>query len=196
MAVALIGLAAVVFDPVPALRGPAPYPPEWQWLRRETPAPGSIGPALAVAGLMLALVASSASGWARRRARLFARLAVVAAVALGFAFQLALLHLEPDGAFASVLGQTVYRTATSYYTVAVSEDARDPLELLRRYHERLPGLRKAAKHASTHPPGAILFFRALFADASRPVNPAVGWSILSLDCPANLDLEDCNGYAT
>jgi len=51
-------------------------------------------------------------------------------------------------------------------------------------------------HETCNPDGTILFFRALFADASRPVNPAVGWSILSLDCPANLDLEDCNGYAT
>jgi hypothetical protein len=51
-------------------------------------------------------------------------------------------------------------------------------------------------HETCNPDGTILFWRALFADASKPVNPAVGWAILSLDCPANLDLKDCNGYQT
>lgn len=51
-------------------------------------------------------------------------------------------------------------------------------------------------HETCNPDGTIIFFRALFADASKPVNPAVGYSILSLDCPLSLDLKDCNGYAT
>ena len=51
-------------------------------------------------------------------------------------------------------------------------------------------------HQTCNPDGTILFWRALFADASKPVNPYVGWSILSLDCPLDLDLQDCNGYAT
>jgi hypothetical protein len=51
-------------------------------------------------------------------------------------------------------------------------------------------------HQTCNPDGTILFWRALFADASKPINPYVGWSILSLDCPLNLDLVDCNGYAT
>lgn len=51
-------------------------------------------------------------------------------------------------------------------------------------------------HKTCNPDGTIIFWRALFADASKPINPKVGWAILSLDCPANLDLKDCNGYAT
>jgi hypothetical protein len=51
-------------------------------------------------------------------------------------------------------------------------------------------------HETCNPDGTILFWRALFADASKPVNPKVGWSILSLDCPLNLDLKDCHGYQT
>lgn len=47
-----------------------------------------------------------------------------------------------------------------------------------------------------NPDGTIIFFRALFADASRPVNPKVGWAVLSLDCPQDLDLADCNGYSS
>jgi hypothetical protein len=51
-------------------------------------------------------------------------------------------------------------------------------------------------HRTCNPDGTIIFWRALFADASKPQNPAVGYSILSLDCPQNLDLKDCNGYQT
>jgi hypothetical protein len=163
-----LGLAAVVFDPIPALRGPAPYPPEWRWLRRDAPVEGPLAPALATIALLVLLLRASDSGWARKHARAAAALLVAAAVVLAFVFQLALLELEPAGAFASIVGQTVYRTATSYYTVAVSEDARDPLELVRRYDELLPAFLKSAKHASTHPPGPVLLFRGLLAafDAS------------------------------
>src|SRR5262249_6055133 len=163
-----LGVAAIVFDPVPAIRGPAPYPPEWHWLRRDAPAAGPLAPALATVALLLLLLRASDSEWARRHARAAAALVVAAAVVLAFVFQLALLELEPAGAFASIVGQTVYRTATSYYTVAVSDDARDPLDLLRRYDELLPAFLKSAKHASTHPPGPVLLFRGLLAvfDAS------------------------------
>jgi hypothetical protein len=175
MAVSALTAAAVVFDPFPALRGPAPYPPEWQWLLRDPPAAGPFTPALATVGMMLLLMTASGTEWARRHARFTAGLVVTGAVVLGLAFELALLRLEPAGAFPSLLGQTVYRTATSYYTVAVSEEARDPLDLVRRYDQLLPGLVKSAKHASTHPPGPVLFFRGLLAayDSSPAATRAV-----------------------
>ena len=47
-----------------------------------------------------------------------------------------------------------------------------------------------------NPDGTMIYFRALFADASKPINPAVGYGIIHLDCPATLDLADCNGYTT
>src|SRR5262245_23364385 len=179
-----LGVAAIVFDPVPVIRGPAPYPPEWQWLRRDAPAEGPLAPALATVALLLLLLRASDSAWARRHARAAAALVVVAAVVLAFVFQLALLELEPAGAFASIVGQTVYRTATSYYTVAVSDDARDPLELLRRYDELLPAFLKSAKHASTHPPGPVLLFRGLLAafDASPAATRRV-LAVTGLDEP-------------
>jgi hypothetical protein len=51
-------------------------------------------------------------------------------------------------------------------------------------------------HRTCNPDGTIIYFRAKFADASRPVNPAVGYAIRSLVCPQSLDLKDCNGYQT
>lgn len=46
-----------------------------------------------------------------------------------------------------------------------------------------------------NPDGTIIFFRALFADAAKPVNPKVGWSILHARCGIDLNLVDCYGYA-
>jgi hypothetical protein len=155
-------LAAVASDAAPWLRGPAPYPPEWQWLRRDNPT-GSIAPAVAVVVALLVVVALSQAERARRAPRLAASGMVAGAVFLGFALQLAVLKLEPEGALQAVMNQTVYRTATSYFTVAASDEAREPLAFLRRHHELLPELRKAGKHASTHPPGAVLYFRGLLA---------------------------------
>lgn len=48
-------------------------------------------------------------------------------------------------------------------------------------------------HETCNPDGTIIFWRALFADASKPVNPFVGYSILFQTCPANLFLADCYG---
>jgi hypothetical protein len=48
--------------------------------------------------------------------------------------------------------------------VAVSEDARDPIAFLARFSEHLAEYRTTAKHAATHPPGPVLFYRtALWA---------------------------------
>ncbi len=44
-----------------------------------------------------------------------------------------------------------------------------------------------------NPDGTMIYWRALFADASKPINPVVGYGILSLACPANIDLHDCLG---
>jgi hypothetical protein len=44
-----------------------------------------------------------------------------------------------------------------------------------------------------NPDGTMIFWRALFADAAKPMNPAIGYSILALACPNNLNLADCYG---
>ncbi len=90
-----------------------------------------------------------------------------AATALGWGFQLALLDLEPAGALPTLLARTISRTHTSYYSVAVSPEARDPREFLRRYASLLPSFRTAAKHAATHPPGPVLYYRGLLALCER-----------------------------
>ena len=148
-------------DRVPWLRGPAPYPPEWQWPLRDAPAAGPIGPALAAVAAILGLLALSGTSWAHSRPRHAPRLLLGIASVLGLALPLALVALEPGGVLATIFDRVAYRTATSYYTVAISPDAADPIDFLRHHHELLPTFRKGAKHAATHPPGPVLVYRGL-----------------------------------
>ncbi len=165
---ALVGLVllAVVLDQPPQIRGPAPYPPEWQWPLREGPTSGRFGWPLLAAGALLGLLAASASDRARTQPRRIARAILAAAILAGFAFSLALLGLEPAGAHATLVARAMSTSWSSYYNVAVSPEAADPRVFLDRHAELLPGL---PKHAATHPPGPVLYYRGLIAvTESRP----------------------------
>jgi len=150
-------------DRVPWLRGPAPYPPEWQWPLRDAAVSGPLWPALLAVLAILAPLAMSGTAWARSRPARAQRVLLALASVLGLALPLALVGLEPDGVLPTIFGRVAYRTATSYYTVALSPEAADPLEFLRRHDELLPTFRKGAKHAATHPPGPVLVYRGLIA---------------------------------
>jgi hypothetical protein len=173
----LVVLVSVPFDLLPWLRGPAPYPPEWQWGYRTDP---TRLPAVAVAISLavLGLVAASFSPALRRRPPQTARWLVLAAVLLGWALPLALLAREPAGALRTLLARTLSRSITSYLTVAVSEDARDPLAFLRHHADLLPELAQTAKHAATHPPGAVLYYRAMVGACEW--SPALTEAILGM----------------
>ena len=155
----LLLLFAILFDLFPWLRGPAPYPPEWQWGLRSEPG-GPWLPAVLVGAMLLGLIASCGSSWARRRPRFAAPVLMIAGVLAGWSFQIALAATLPEGAFRTLLNRAASRTITSYHTVAVSEDACDPLVFLARHAEHLAEYRTTAKHAATHPPGPVLFYRA------------------------------------
>jgi hypothetical protein len=152
-ALAVLALLAILADVSPLLRGPAPYPPEWRWDLRAGGTSGRFLP-VAAAGLgLVALAAAPARALAGRAAA-----AVGAATALGLLFHLALLGLEPAGAARTLMDRALSRGATSYLTVAESDAARDPAAFVDRHAELLPGLRR---HAATHPPGPVLFYRGL-----------------------------------
>lgn len=164
-------LAAVVLDVPPEIRGPAPYPPEWQWFRRSGPwnwnAP--LVPVALAAAVLLALIAASDSAWARRsgRTRRASRVLLATGTLAGWGFSLALLGLEPAGALASVAARVMSRTYTSYYTVAVSPVAEDPRAFIERHAALLPSFQGWANHAATHPPGPVLYYRGLLALCER-----------------------------
>jgi hypothetical protein len=159
----LVVLISLPFDLIPLLRGPAPYPPEWQWAFRPG---GPSRPLLAAAACalgLLALLLASGTARARRRPIAALRALVIGAVLLGCGLQLGLLAREPDGPLRTLLSRTRSRSFTSYHTVAISPEARDPSSFLRHHAERLPELARSAKHAATHPPGPVLFYRASLA---------------------------------
>jgi len=164
-------LVAVVLDTPPQIRGPAPYPPEWQWFRRTGPWSARLIPVALCAGVLLALVAASDSGWALRNGRTRTRTArpvlLATGTLAGWSFSLALLGLEPAGALASVAERARSPSHTSYYTVAVSPAAEDPWAFLDRHADLLPTFQEWAKHAATHPPGPVLFYRGLIALCER-----------------------------
>jgi hypothetical protein len=169
----------ILTDAVPLLRGPAPYPPEWQWARRETaPAAGAFAGPVVSGAIVLALLAASGAAWFRANPRRGALALLAGATLAGTAFQLSLLGLEPEGAMRALLGRVVSRTDTAYYTVAVSDDGRDALAFLDHHAALLDDLRKTAKHAATHPPGPVLYYRACIAACEA--SPALTRALLSL----------------
>jgi hypothetical protein len=171
----LLFAACVLADLAPWLRGPAPYPPEWQWEQRYPLAWPAAGPwALLVA--VAALVAASALPSLRRDERRAAGALLAAAVVLGTLLPVALLGREPSAALRALLARTTSFSITSYHTVAVSEEARDPLAFVRRHAELLPQLSETAKHAATHPPGPVLVFRGAVAVCER--SPALTDALL------------------
>jgi hypothetical protein len=182
-------LVAVLLDLPPEIRGPAPYPPEWQWSRRIGALSDRFVPVALAAGVLLALLAVSYSTWSRGNGRMASRALLAAGTMAGWGFSLALLGLEPAGALATVAARVMSPTYTSYYSVAISDVAKDPGAFVARHPELLSSFHGWASHAATHPPGPVLFYRGLIAvcegaptltsallaaqghDTSKPVRP-------------------------
>jgi hypothetical protein len=153
-AATLLVLVAARSDRWPGLRGPAPYPPEWQWgFEPKRVDARALAPVVVLGAGLLGLVAL-----AQRAARArWSRLGLLAgATLLGWAWQLALLGLEPAGAAAELESRTLSGSFTSHFKVAAGVE--DAGGLLSRHHELLPGFRRGAPHSATHPPGPILYY--------------------------------------
>src|SRR4029079_4300069 len=118
-------LLAASGDRVPWVRGPAPYPPEWQWPLREVSTTGPLWPAVLSVFAVFSLLAVSVTAWARARPQRAQRALLVTGSVLGLALPLALVALEGGGVWSTIFGRVAYRTATSYYTVAISPEAAD-----------------------------------------------------------------------
>jgi hypothetical protein len=159
----LVVIVVLRYDLVPSLRGPAPYPPEWQWRYRAHAIARAL-PVVPVGLGLVALLAASGSAVARRRPQRTAAALLGAGTLLGLIFPLALLTTEDGGAVAFLVSRTSSPAYLSYHTVARSPAAADIGDLLRQYPERLPQL---PEHAATHPPGPVLFYKALLAGLPR-----------------------------
>jgi hypothetical protein len=145
------------FDWLPLLRGPAPYPEEWRWLYREGVPTAIPWTGLACSCAITLLLLGSDRGLSPRRL-------LCAATALGVVLQVALLGAVGER---SGVGFMIHRVLnpgfTSYFTVAISSEAADVPDLLAHYSERMQAFETEAPHAGTKPPGAVLYYRGLFA---------------------------------
>ena len=162
-AATLLVLVAARRDVWPGLRGPAPYPPEWQWGYAPKPVHARpLVPVVVLVGGILGLaVLAFPAGAGRGKEAGF----LLAAALLGWGMQLALLGLEPGGIAGELTRRAGSGSFTSYFKVAAGvEDAR---EFLSRHHELLPGFRHGALHAATHPPGPVLYYAGLLRLAAR-----------------------------
>lgn len=166
LGVSLAAAAAIPFDLLPWLRGPAPYPPEWEWGYRPSGPAHPLWMAAVLVVVVLALLA--ATGWVRARGhpRAAAVSVLAAATAAGWCLQIAALEREPAGPLRALLSRALSTSISSYHAVAVEEGG-DPIALLRAHATRLPELLATAKHAATHPPGPVLFYGAAVALCER-----------------------------
>ncbi|MEM7413180.1 MAG: hypothetical protein AAF430_23320 [Myxococcota bacterium] len=152
-------LGAIALDLSPLLRGPAPYPPEWRWGFRSEPMGPLSGLALMAGAALVALLAG-VSTRALSRTRALGALAV--ATLLGWLYQLGLVQMADAASLpVSLAVRTTSPWYTGYFGVAASGLAADPLVFLRQHAEILPTLVGHMEHVPTHPPGAVLFFRAV-----------------------------------
>jgi hypothetical protein len=161
--VSVLVLVAVRFDLVPLLRGPAPYPPEWQWRHRPRALSRAL-PAVPVALALAGLLAWSGTAAARRRRRRSAAIVIAGGLVAGGVFPLALVHSEDGGAVAHLVRRTASPGYLSYHAVASSETAFDVRRFLQDY-PRLVG--DLPVHAATHPPGPVVLFRCLIGALER-----------------------------
>ena len=161
IAVTVLALLAVRFEATPLLRGPAPYPPEWQWAAGAKPWSARVVPALGCAlGLVVLLLLSGRAAAGRRSRAAYGGL-LAGATLLGLGLQLGLRHVDQEGAVAALVSRTISGSFTSFHRVANSGLARDPARFLAGHQEILASLRHRALHAATHPPGPVLFYRGL-----------------------------------
>ncbi len=139
--------AAIVFDVTPLLRGPAPYPPEWQWHHVWPP---DVRPAW----LLLPLGVAGLIGLWALLTRNLARLRVwtlLALAGLAFAFWLAVMSIGHHGL--QIVARTLNPAYFSVFGAAVRID--NMPEFLRTYVAQHAQL---AYRQRSHPPGNTLFF--------------------------------------
>ncbi len=173
IALSLVLVWAVRHDPLPYLRGPAPFP-EWRWLYLAKPTLERAFPAALCAAAILGLIALS--GRRARHPKRAAAALIALGIPIGAGFQVALLDLEIEGASATLVHRTADPLFTSYLSVAASPDARDPRALLERSRELRRAWARWAPHAATHPPGAVLLYRAGIELCAR--TPALGRALV------------------
>ena len=161
--VSIFFIIAVALDITPFLRGPVPYPPEWQWAYYFVNTLDKIWVPLLVFLILIFLVykiESNTEIFIRKNEKKILGLAIL----LSFLLQISILFFGRSGA--GILLQRVIDPGMSgYFTIATQ--IKNPNEFLSNYHNNVL---KYPGHARGHPPGLILSYFALDKLFSK-INP-------------------------
>jgi hypothetical protein len=166
--VSALFLVGVAYDWPSWLRGPAPYPREWQWGYQVPLTAARWGPAVLGALGLLGILTYLQLATRPRSVRARARLGLTCAMIAGAAFQVALLHFEWDGAAAALTQRTLSDDFTSYFAVAANSRV-SVAQFLATYATEMP---RRDRHATSHPPGPILYYWAILAALRQPEGAA------------------------
>ena len=180
----IIFCLAIGFDSFPALRGPAPYPPEWQWPYLFVNTLSRIYLPLLSGSLLVGLFL-----WEEKKNILrqkHTKLFIFLIMLLSFFFQLSLLFFSRSGV-GVLLHRIINPGLNGYFTASLT--IHSVTAFLANYnHEVL----QFVYHAKAHPPGAILLFYCIkqlitpftffvtFANQLHPTHTDVGqlWNML------------------
>ncbi len=166
--IAIAAIVAIWSDALPWLRGPAPRTPrEWHWVFQPRHTMDRIGWACAAGAALIGLLLASGSAWATRHQSRARTSILIAATIVGTLFQVAVLHLEPNGAAATWMERTYTPEFTSFFSVAVETNHLEEHVILSQYDTILQQAGRLAFHAATHPPAGVLLYRSLIRTFRR-----------------------------
>lgn len=139
------------FDLLPPLRGPAPYPPEWQWPYKQDFSLSKLWLPLFVVSLILIV----ALYWLKKPKLIKTSYVLGVLIILFTLFQLSLFFYSRGG-----LKVLFFKTANpgmnGYFTASLS--IKNPNDFLNNYDQKVLSL---PQHSRGHPPGMILFYHSL-----------------------------------
>lgn len=149
--IAIVLLLILGLDLLPWLRGPAPYPPEWQWPYKPDFSLTKLWLPLFVASLIFIV----AFYWLKKPKIIKTNYFLCALVILFTLFQLSLFFYSRSG-----LKVLFFKTASpgmnGYFTASLS--IKNFNDFLNHYDQKVLSL---PQHSRGHPPGMILFYHGL-----------------------------------
>lgn len=151
--ITVLFLVAIGIDISPFLRGPAPYPPEWQWTYLFINTLDRIYLPLICIGILLVLfwLSEKKNNFFNKHIKLLLALIII----LSFLFQISVQFFSRAGV-PVLIHRIINPELNGYFTAALPVE--NVADFLNTYNQNIL---KFVYHAKSHPPGAILLFFAI-----------------------------------
>lgn len=176
--ITILFLLAIGFDISPFLRGPAPYPPEWQWTYLFINTLDRIYLPVIFISVLVALF-----GLTEKRENFFTKhtkLLLALVIILNLLFQISVQFFSRAGV-PVLLHRIINPELNGYFTAALP--IKNVADFLGTYNQNIL---KFVYHAKSHPPGAILLF--FFIKQAVSAFPTLG-NIASSFSPSHSDVK-------